>query len=259
MKTKMLGTMIMAVLLISNNALATDTTKESFSMLQSLNQNNLMLPTDSNETSVITRIDKRELQAIIKVMPEEFKNYEKQLKKDYGMSDAKLTLSLVSRAMDLMKNNSDPNKQEDYNRTYCVAWQLTQDIMRKTKDSEIKKLILNNWNSSLKKDDGYVPYQVYAIRDPNLFNDDFWKLLEKTKRKSTITSICVMLLGFANKENAQFYTEMLMKKQDTEIEGESKGDIQNTLNWIKYKISGDKTKPGPAKRHLLPDFKGKPE
>jgi hypothetical protein len=230
MKTKMISiTILIVCLLISNNSLLASSSK----------------------------IDKRETLALTNVLPEGFKDYQKKAKGDNGINDAKLTLSLVSDANDLVIKIPDPNKKEDYNRAYCATWILCTDIMKNTKDTDVKKLILEKWNSSLRKDDLTVPYQIYAIKDSNLFTDDLWKLLENTKMRHTISAISCMLLGSSNRENEKQFTEMLIKKRDSKIDGDSKGDIQRTLNWINYSLHGDKTLPGPAARPPIPDFIGK--
>ena len=53
------------------------------------------------------------------------------------MNDVELSLSLVSRADDLRKNNFDPNNQENFNRTYRTTWILTTGLMQKTKNPEV--------------------------------------------------------------------------------------------------------------------------
>jgi hypothetical protein len=226
MKNKMLGTItVIASLILSCFALATN----------------------ANKTSTIIK-NKDSLKAMTKIMPEEFKNYEKQLKKDYGISDANLTLSFVSKAYDLRKNNSDPNKQEDLNRTYRTTWLLCTGLFQKTKDTEVKKIVLNNWNTYLKKDDKFAQYQIYAIayegadRSRSFLTEDFWNLLEHTKNKKTILAICNVVEQCGNKEDAN-HLSLIEKKRS----GDEQGIIQLTLSWMEYRFRNDKTDPGPSR------------
>ncbi len=221
MKTKMISTiMLIVIMLMIDNILAANATKN----------------------------DKIENQAIAKVLPEEFNNYKKELKGDHGRNDANITLNLVTKANDFLKENSDPNKQEFYNKAYYETWCLCIGITKKTKDPEVKKNILEKWNSSLKKDDITVPYQIYAIAyngwDPNrsFLTEDFWKLLKQTKRKKTISAIGLVLYQYGNPEDA----DRLMEKRKSGIDIESQEIIQNAINHMNYRFIGDRTNPGPA-------------
>jgi hypothetical protein len=229
MKTKIISITILIVLISSNSLLAAS-----------------------------SKIDKRETLAMTNVLPEEFKDYQKKAKGDNGINDAKLTLSLVSDANDLVIKIPDPNKKEDYNRAYCATWILCMDIMKKTKDSEAKKMILEKWNSSLKKDDMSVPFQIYSLAttgwDPNriFVNEDFWTLLEKTKNKQTISAISFILYLHGNQEDAS----RLLRKANSGIDKESQNIIFNAVNYMNYRFKGDQTLPGPASLPPIPDFIG---
>lgn len=245
MKTKIVGTMILIANLMLSCCFAAKVSTQETS-----NQTNFILWEDLRETPVLKKIDRRQLKIITKVMPDEFNNYHKQLKNDLDMNDAKLSLSLVLRADDLRKQNSDPNHQEDFNRTYYTTWVLTTEVMQKTKNPEVKKLILENWNSYLKKDDKSVPYQIYAVighDDPNqdrgFFTEDFWKLLEKTKNKKTISAISFVVFGCGNRED---YKRLEDKKREPGIDKESHGFINRALSWMRYRFSHDKNDPGPS-------------
>lgn len=203
--------------------------------------------------------DDEYIKAIAKVLPDEFENYKKQINGDNGLNDAKVSLSLVSTAQDLIlksTDNTDPNQQEEYNKAYYATWRFCTAIMKKTKDQEVKKLILERWNNSIKKDDISVPYQIYAIAydgwDPNrsLLSEDFWKLLEQTKRKKAITAISFVLYQYGNREDA----EILMKKQNSGIDIELQVITQRAITWMDCRLSGYKSMP-PTGRPSRLDFK----
>jgi hypothetical protein len=202
-------------------------------------------------------------QAIAKVLPDDFASYQRQLKGDNGLNDARACLLLASKAKTLPGKTAENAKQEeDYNFAYCASWRQCLRAMQNNKEKAVQELILEQWNELLKEDDEAVPYQIYANAGPwantSLVTDDFWKLLEKTNRKTTISAICFMLYGFANQENGNRYIERLMQKQKSGIDIELQGIIQNTINWIKYNLSSNKaTDPGPAALGPTLDFKSK--
>ena len=197
----------------------------------------------SNNAAGLTKSDEMRNQAIAKVLPEEYANYEKELKGDSGLSDTQASFLLVSKAKALLgKPAENTSKEEEYNRAYYATWHLCLRMRQNAKDPAVQKLILDQWDSYLREDDKPVPFQIYALTDRSLLTGDFWKLLQQTKRKKTISAICYVLYHHGDREDA----ERLTQKRKSGIDVELQEIIQNAINWMNYRLSGDKTNPGPA-------------
>jgi hypothetical protein len=185
---------------------------------------------------------------IVKILPTEYAQYKKQLTGKNDINDCNAAFVLVSKAKAMLDKPVKERiyKTKDCKIAYSATWYLCLRMGQNSKDPAAQKLTLKEWNNSLIKDDNTVPYQIYALTEGPLdrsgFTDDFWKLLRQTNKKNTISAISFVLFASGDAEDIN----KLEEKRDSVTDPELKQIIQNAINWWKYRLSGDKTNPGPA-------------
>jgi len=193
---------------------------------------------------------------IIKVLPVEFAEYQKQLTGKESVHDCNAILSLVSKAKILRDEPlKNAKEKEDRNRAYCAVWRFALQMRQHSKDSAVQKRIIEEWNKALKKDDEAVPFQIYALSDiiwnREFLTDDFWELLQKTHREKTISAFCFVLHYRGNDADIK----QLEQKKQSENNPELRRIIQNALNWRTSRLNGDRAS-RPAAAPPRRDMKG---
>jgi hypothetical protein len=110
--------------------------------------------------------------------------------------------------------------------------------MKVSKDQTTRRVVLDEWNRYLRDDDSSVPSQLYALAeqwDRDLLTEDFYQLLKKTKNKKTIAAIAYAFYEHGNASDA----DRLLQKRKSGIDIESQQMIQNAINWMNYRLSGN--------------------
>jgi len=210
----------------------------------------------SGHTRAFAITDKdQEVMEIAKVLPTDFANYQKQVVGDNGAGDCQATFQFISKAKEILgKPTENKREKENRNKTYYASWRLCIRMYHNTNDTTVKQMILEHWNHSLKNDDKVVPFQIYAISEPlwdkSFLTEDFWKLLQRTIQKKTISAISFIVYQRGDEADMK----RLEQKRDSGIDFELQGIIQNAINWMNYRFRGDKTYPGPAAIGPTMDF-----
>jgi hypothetical protein len=186
---------------------------------------------------------------IAKVLPAEYEVYRKALTGDGGVNDANASLLLLSKARDASsKSPSGSGQRKEKLNAYHAAWRLCLKLAQKSKDQAARRLVLDEWNKSLSEDGENIPSQLYALSrqyEQTFLTDDFWKLFEQTKNRETMSATCYVLYRHGTREDA----ERLEKRCDSLPKGDPfAGIMVNAINWMRYRLSGDRTNPGPAHR-----------
>lgn len=189
---------------------------------------------------------------ISSVLPEVYVAYRQQITGQYTIEDCNALFGLLEKAK-VMRDEpmEDAKAKEARNRAYCAAWRLALHMRQHSKYPAVQNRVVEEWNKALRKDDQAVPYQIYAIPDRSLFTDDFWGLFKRTTRKKTISSISCMVYGLGTLADI----EPLEQKRRSGIDVENQQTIQNAINHLKYRLSGDKTRGMPAAHPPLMDMK----
>ncbi len=204
-----------------------------------------LLLTGSSSANTIKDSDVND---IIKVMPAEYAKYKKQTTGKNDINDCNETLALLSEAKAMLDKPAKERvyKNEDYAKAYFSTWHLCWRVKQNSKDPAVQKRILEEWNNSLIKDDNATAYQIctiaYNYRDRSFLTDKFWELLRQTNKKKTISAISLVLYQYGNSEDIN----KLKEKRDAVTDPKLKQIIQNAINWRNYRLSDDKTNPGPA-------------
>lgn len=175
--------------------------------------------------------------AIAKVLPAEYAAYEQALTGDHGLNDARASIAFLSKVKETLgRSLSSHSQEQDSISAYRATWRLCLRTMQNSNDRTAQKLIIDEWNKSLREDSAVTPSQVYALSeqwDRKLLSDDFWRLLRQTNNKKTISAICYVLYVHGNQDDAKRLTDS------------HKPETQNAVNYMNYKLSDD-TSPGPA-------------
>jgi len=183
--------------------------------------------------------------AIAKILPAEYAAYEQALAGDHGLNDARASIALLSKVKETLgRSLQSHNQEQDSISAYRAAWRLCLRTMRDSKDQAAQKLIVDEWNKSLREDSDATPSQVYALSeqwDRKLLTNDFWQLLRQTNKRKTVSAICYVLYERGNAADAA----QLMQKRKSGVDVGLQEGIQNTINYMNYRLSGD-TSPGPA-------------
>jgi len=200
----------------------------------------------ADEGNVLKGAERMKEPSIAKVFPEEYAAYEKALAQANGTNLVRASLVLLAKAKEsLHRTSSTTNVAQDEIKIYRATWLLCLQTMHESKNQTAQRLIVDEWNKSLREDDEAVPSQVYTLVEQwnrNLLTDEFWQLLKQTNKKKTISAISYVLCQYGNSAD----TDRLMQKRKSGIDKASQGIIQNAINWMNYRLSGDKTNPGPA-------------
>lgn len=179
---------------------------------------------------------------IEKSFPVEYANYEKMLAQENGTNDAHAVLELLAKIKNSLGQAAKSSVEErDRNAAYQAGWRLSLQTMTETKDESAQQHILDEWNRSLREDNDAVPSQIYALSEEwnrKLLTDDFWNTLQQTKNRKTVSAIGYALYRHGNQDDLN---------RMVKIEEFSPGrGLPNAISWLRYRLSDDKTNPGPA-------------
>ena len=73
--------------------------------------------------------------------------------------------------------------------------------------------------------------------------DDFWNLLQRTKSKRVLSAMCYVVYRRGDRDDIP----RLKKAVRALPKGDERSQVvQDAINWMSYRLSGDKTYPGPA-------------
>jgi hypothetical protein len=134
---------------------------------------------------------------------------------------------------------------------YVTAWETALAVRGEVKDTEASEVILKQWSDALKRDGSMAPLQLYAARgggQRSLLTKSLWDLLRETRDGETLHAICVLL--YEDPEAADI--ELLVQKRDSSIPTGLRGEVQNVLNWLTYRLGprpvmpNGRPDPGPA-------------
>ena len=156
-----------------------------------------------------------------------------------GTNAVRESLDLLSKAKQSLQQTSNA-AGEDQARiaAYRAAWSQCLQTMKKSEDQATHRLVLDEWNRCLRDDDSSVPSQVSALAeqwDRNLLTEDFYQLLKKTNNKKTIAAIAYAFYEHGNATDA----DQLMQIRKSGIDIESQEIVQNAINWMNYRLSGN--------------------
>jgi len=212
----------------------------SLSVMSSLSFAQTQVITNGREVESMSDLD------ITKVLPAEYAAYRSALTKDGGVRDAQAALLLLSETRKRLDEArpSVERKREDFN-AYHAAWRLCLRHRCESHDPAARQLILDQWNQSLKSNGDAVCSQLYALRDVwdrDLLTDACWQLLRETKNPHTIVAFCALL--HANGDETD--VDRLAAKRDSEIDVPTRKTIQNSIIWLRYRLTGGPTHAGPA-------------
>lgn len=186
--------------------------------------------------------EKMKESSIAKVLPEGYATYEKALAQGNGTNDARASLELLAKAKESLRQSPKiTGADQDRIAAYRATWCLCLRAMKESKDETAQRLILDKWNENLAEDDDAVASQVYALSeqwDRRLLTDDFWKTLQQTNNKKMVSAIGYSLYQQGNQDDLD---RMVKIEKQTPGRG-----LPNAISWLRYRLSGDKTNPGPA-------------
>lgn len=198
------------------------------------------------DESVLKGGEKMKEPSIAKVLPEVYVKYEKALSESNETNTVRASLELLSKVKGCLRQSpKSTGENQDLIAAYRATWRLCLRAMKDSKDHTVQRLIQDEWNKRLREDDDAAPSQVYALSeqwDRKLLTDEFWQLLKQTGKKKTMSAFAYVLYEHGDATDA----ERLMQKRKSGIDIESQAVIQNAINWMNYRLSGDKTNPGPA-------------
>ncbi len=184
--------------------------------------------------------------AIRRLLPQDYAAFQSTLTGQSGVLEAQAAIRLSSKARELAHHSFDsPQSQKDALDAYRATWRIALRLWQSSTDQEAKQLIFADWKNSLNSNGIPVVAQLYALSeiwDRSFIGEEFWRLLRDTKEKKIISSICYVLYTHGNSKD----TEQLLKKRNATIEADVQEIIQNAINWMNYKQSGDSSNPGPA-------------
>lgn len=179
---------------------------------------------------------------IAKIFPDDYAAYERKLIQSNGTNDANAVIELLANVKKTVNHLPyGAAKDQDCIAAYRAAWCLCLRVLQESKDEHAHQLILDKWNDYLREDDEAVPSQIYALVkqwDRKLLTDVFWKTLQQTKNKKTVSAIGYALYQKGNMDDLN---------QLINVEKQTRGcGLPNAISWLRYRLSGDMTNPGPA-------------
>jgi hypothetical protein len=179
------------------------------------------------------------------IMSSEYAIYIKSLSGDKGLDDAKAAIHLMQKTKELrnslpLATSDDGQKKENviYRSNviwaYEIAWskclrvynynakRLTErpkddnndniTLEEKEKAEAVKKLILDEWNKSLKEGDKCVASQANAIGiewNPDFLTNDLWKLLQTTKNYNVFLALCRAITNNGDEKDVNRLSEIV--------------------------------------------------
>ena len=184
--------------------------------------------------------------AIARVLQADYAIYEKAQTGDRGMDDARACITLMSKAKDLLAAMPvGADQRKDAMNAYCAAWRICLHLMHSSGDEKARQLILDEWNKSLEEDGQCVAAQIFALYeqwDRQLLTAPFWGLFERTNDPKTIEVVSYVLYVYGGQEDVKRLSERLKHETDSHL----RRLMVDAINYMRYRLKGDKTDPGPA-------------
>ncbi|MBN1868577.1 hypothetical protein JW916_14945 [Candidatus Sumerlaeota bacterium] len=205
-------------------------------------------PGIENLTSGTASLGRRFGWSLVKLMPNDLAAYERGLSGDNTVADVQSSLFLLSKAKDLaLTPSTEISELRDRHKAYTEAWEICLRARRESGDPQARQTLLEGWNESLRADDVTVPWQLASLLsdewDRTLLTEDFWRLLQSTKKKKTRSAICSILLSRGESADE----ERLRQIAKTATDDDLRDVITRTLRYMEYRRQpSDPMNPGPA-------------